>query len=179
MNFRESLEKGFATIECLAKPNVQAEYSSISELELMAGRAKGKAVVNAAREGVPDRMWGRLYDKEVGARLTTVDLTDIKARVEELSPTLERAGIPAAVSDQGRTRDVLDLAKGIAGLVYLASADSVIFASALIARADFIITADEYFRKTINRIRSGQQPYDNIRRQVRTRNLSTTLRHWR
>ena len=36
----------------------------------------------------------------------------------------------------------------------------------LVAEVDCLITEDEYFRKTINRIRSGQQPYDGVKRQL-------------
>lgn len=86
--------------------------------------------------------------------------------MEELGPALERADILATVSDLDRTRDVFDLAKGISGLVYLEMADSVIHASALVAGADYLITRDEYFRKTVNRIRTGQEPYDEARRKL-------------
>ena len=95
--------------------------------------------------------------------------------MEGLGSALERAGIPATVSDPGRTRDVFDLAKGIAGLVYLGMADSVIHASALVAGADYLITGDEYFRNTVNRIGTGQEPYDEARRKLRDRIARTTL----
>ena len=95
--------------------------------------------------------------------------------MEGLGPALERAGIPATVSDPDRTRDVLDLAKGIAGLVYLGMAASVIHASALVAGADYLITTDTYFRKTVNRIRTGQEPYDEAKWKLRDRIAQTTL----
>ena len=162
----ERLKQGLCIVASLSDPNVRVEYSPVSELELMAGRARGRAMENAAREGIPDRMWTRFREQEISARLSTADLTDIRTRVEGLGPALERADIPATVSNPGRTRDVLDLAKGIAGLVYLEMADSVIYASALVAGADYLITRDEYFRKTVNRIRSGQEPYDQTRRRL-------------
>lgn len=162
----ERLKQGLDIVASLAKPDVRVEYSPVSELELMAGRARGRAMENAAREGIPDRMWTRFHEEEISARLNAADLTDIRARVEGLGSALERAGIPATMSDPGRTRDVLDLAKGIAGLVYLGMADSVIHASALVAGADYLITTDKYFRKTVNRIRTGPKPYDEVRRKL-------------
>ena len=167
VNLKNSLRRGLVAVGHLSKPDVRVEYSSVSELELIAGRARGRAVERAAREGIPDRMWNRFHDKEVDARLSPADLTDIRTRVEELGTALEEAGILATVSDVGRARDVLDLAKGIAGLVYLGFSDSVIYASALVAGADYLITEDKHFRKTVNRIRNGQRPYDEVRRQVR------------
>ena len=77
-------------------------------------------------------MWTRFFEKEISARLESVDLTDIRVRVEGLCAALEKAGILATVSDEGRARDVLDLAKDITGLVYLGFADSVVYASALL-----------------------------------------------
>ena len=171
----EGLEQGRKIVESLARPDVRVEYSPASELELMAGRARGRAIEKAACEGVPDRMWTRFHEEEISARLTTADLTDIRTRVEGLGSALERAGILAAVSDPGRTRDVFDLAKDITGMVYLGMADSVIYASALVAGADYLITRDGYFRKTVNRIRTGQKRYDAIRRKLRDRIARITL----
>lgn len=168
-NLKKRLNQGLDIVAGLADPevDVRVEYSPVSELELMAGRAKGRAIVNAAGEGIPDRMWTRIYEEEISARLTTADLTDIKTSMERLGPAMERAGIPATVSDPDRTRDVLDMAKEIAGLVYLGIADSVIYASALVAGADCLITRDEYFRKTVNRIRNGENTYVEIKQKFR------------
>ncbi len=165
-NIRKALGQGLDIVDCLSNREVCVEYSRVSELELMAGRAKGRAVENAAKEGVPDRMWTRFHEKEIGARLTAADLTGIRKRVEGLGSALERAGILVTASKEARTRDVLDLAKGIAGLVYLGLADSVIYASSLVAGADYLITRDEYFRQTVNRIKNGQKPYDEIRQRL-------------
>ena len=174
-NLEKRLEQGRKIVASLARPDVRVEYSPVSELELMAGRAKGKAMENAAREGIPDRMWTRFREEEISVRLKVADLTDIRTRVEGLGPALERAGISATVSNPSRTRDVLDLAKDITGLVYLGMADSVIYASALVAGADYLITRDMYFRKTVNRVRSGQKPYDEAKQQLRDRIARITL----
>ena len=165
-NLRLSLERGLEAIESLSTAEIRVEYSSVSELELIAGRARGRAVERAAKEGIPDRMWTRFFEKEVSVRLETADLTEIRGRVECLCTSLEKAGILATVSDEGRARDVLDLAKDIIGLVYLGFADSVVYASALVTGADYLITGDGYLRKTVNRIRNGEHPYDEIRRRL-------------
>ena len=169
-NLRKGLTQGLDIVVGLAGPevDVRIEYSPVSELELIVGRARGRAVENAAKEGVPDRMWTRLHDElEISARLTTADLLDVKTRVEGLGPAMKKAGILATMSDPDRTRDALDLAKEIAGLVYLGLADSVIYASTLVAGADYLITMDNYFRKTVNRIKNGQEPHDEIRQKLR------------
>ena len=165
-SFKQGLEQGLDIVDSLSKPDVRVEYSPVSVLELIAGRARGRAVERAAREGIPDRMWTRFSEKEVDARLNTADLADIKKSVEGISDSLEEAGIRVTSSDPKRTRDVFDLAKGVSGLVYLGFADSVIYAGALVAGADYIITRDEYFRKTVNHIRNDENIYIEIRQKL-------------
>ena len=57
--------------------------------------------------------------------------------------------------------------KGIIGLVYLGFVDGVIYSSALIAGVDYMITEDKFFRKTVNLIRNGPEPYDLARQQIK------------
>lgn len=152
---RESLGKGLEVIAELSASDFQVEYSPVSELELIAGRARGRAIETAAKEGIPDRMWTRFRDEEVGSRLNKEDLEEIGAGIVSLSASLEKAGMSVTVNDPGRTRDVFTLARNIGSLVYLGFADSVIYASALVAEADYLMTFDKYLKKTVNRIRTG------------------------
>lgn len=141
---RESLGKGLEVIAELSASDFQVEYSPVSELELIAGRARGRAIETAAKEGIPDRMWTRFRDEEVGSRLNKEDLEEIGAGIVSLSASLEKAGMSVTVNDPGRTRDVFTLARNIGSLVYLGFADSVIYASALVAEADYLMTFDKY-----------------------------------
>ena len=167
-NLRDSLSKGLEVIVDLSTTDSQVEYSPVSELELIAGRARGRAIEKTAREGIPDRMWTRFHGEEINARLNTEDLVEIGTKIASLSTLLDEAGIQATVSDPDRISDVFDLAKRIGGLIYVGFADSVIYASALVAEADYLITYDDYLRKTVNRIRTGPRPYDDIRTRLRT-----------
>ena len=122
----------------------------------MMGRARGKAVENAAQEGlIPDRMWTRVDDTAIAGRLVNGELTDIKIDVGALGEMMEEAGILAAVLDERKNTEVMELAKGIGGLVYLGSMDMMIFASALAAQANLLITEDRYLRRTVNGVRTG------------------------
>ena len=116
---RESLDKGLDVIAELSASDFQVEYSPVSELELIAGRARGRAIETAAKEGIPDRMWTRFRDEEVGSRLNTKDLADIGSGIESLSASLEKAGMSVTVNDPDRTRDIFTLARSIGSLVYL------------------------------------------------------------
>ena len=153
-----SLGKGLRVVASLRRDNPRVEYSTASELELMAGKAHGKAIEKAAAEGVPDRWWTRFRDKEIGERLLAGDLARIAGDVAGLDGMLQDAGIDATVSNTARGRDVLAIAKEVMGLVYLSVIDSVIYAEAVAAQADQIISEDGYLRATIHRIRKDTSP---------------------
>ncbi len=150
----KSLGKGLWVVTWLRRDNPHVEYSTASELELLVGRARGRAIEKAAAEGIPDRMWTRLRDKDIGERLRANDLTQIAKGVDGLDRALQEVGIDATVSDVDRARDVLAIAKEVMSLVYLSVMDSMIYAEAIAAQADSIISADDYLQKTVNRIRN-------------------------
>ena len=154
----KSLGKGLRVVMSLRRDNPCVEYSTASELELLAGRAKGKAILKAAAEGVPDRMWSPLGEKDIAERLSASDFTQIADGVDALSGMLQDAGIDATVSSTDRGRDVLAIAKEVMGLVYLSVIDSVLYAEAIAAQADQMISADEYLRKTVRRIKKEVSP---------------------
>ena len=166
-NLRDSLSKGLEAIVDLSTTDSQVEYSPVSELELIAGRARGRAIEKTAKEGIPDRMWTRFHGEEISARLNTEDLVEIGTKITSLSTLLDEAGVQATVSNPDRVSDVFDLAKRIGSLIYVGFADSVIYASAVVAGADYLMTFDDYLRKTVNRIRTGPRPYDDIKERLR------------
>lgn len=150
---KESLGHGLNVLAWISKEKLSVEYSPLTELELMAGRLKGKALLAAAAEGIPDRMWGRFPEDEIAARLTLKDLQEVKTAVDGLGVALEYLEINVAASTE-RGRDVLDLARHVAGLVYMDAKDCVIYSHALVARADYLITNDGYLKNTVNSITS-------------------------
>jgi hypothetical protein len=167
-DLRKSLKRGLETVYFLSTNAVQVQYAPISELELLTGRTKGKAIVSAAKEGVPDRMWSRFREDEIRERVTPADLLKIKDKVDELTFMLEESGVAVKTSHGNETNEVLALAKGINGLVYMEAMDSIIYASALVIQADYLFTSDEYLKKTVNYIHSpnGESRYEEIRREL-------------
>ncbi len=167
-SLRNSLRKGLNAVAALSTRDFQVEYSPVSELELIAGRTRGRAIEKAAKEGIPDRMWTRFHDEEIDSRLSMKDLADIGTGIGALRTSLEAAGIQVIVSSRDRAGEAFDLAREIGQLIYLGFADSVIYASALVAEADYLITFDNYLEKTVNCIRTGSSPYDEIRNRLRS-----------
>ena len=155
-SLKSSLNKGLNVIEHLRRENCRAEYSSASELELMAGRARGKAIEKAAAEGIPDRMWTRLSESEISDRLIATDLIAIGETVEGFRALLHDADIDTTVGRSDRSRDVLELAKDVMGIVYMSAMDSIIYAGALVAEADHVISYDRYLKETVNRLKTKE-----------------------
>ena len=164
----KSLRDGLDVLAWISTTEVRVEYSPITELELMAGRLKGRALEAAAKEGVPDRMWSRFVGKEdeVSARLTQDDLGKVRTGVAELESTLERTGVAVTVSAE-RAGEALDLAKDVAGLIYMGVVDCILYANALSVQAEYLVTNDGYFSRVVNRARSG--PSGEINGRIRER----------
>ena len=165
---KESLKQGLETITLLSNNDVQIEYAPVSELEMLTGIAKGDALIKAAKEGVPSRMWSRFPENEIRERITTAELEAIKDRIDGLDSMLEESGVVVTSSDSKRTNDVNDLAKCIVSLIYMGEMDSIIYASALIAGADYLVTADSYLKKTVNLVHdSADGRYKGIRQTLK------------
>ena len=81
---KESLLKGLETIILLSKSDVQIEYTSFSELEMITGIAEGEARIRVAQEGIPHRMWSKFPESEVRDRIAVEDLAAIKDRIAAL-----------------------------------------------------------------------------------------------
>lgn len=168
-NLADALEKGLATVAMVATDELSVQYAAVSELELLTGRAKGRAILSAAEEGLPARMWSRFSEDEIARRVGIGELTDIKVAIDDLAGILGEARIAVVQGGLGRTAEVLGLARGINGLVYVEAMDSIIYASALLSQADYLYTADGYLRRTINRIANPEPTshYLQIKQQLR------------
>ena len=165
----QTLKRGMQTLSVLSINDVQVQYAPLSELELLTARTKGMAIVSAAQEGLPDRIWSRFREEEIRDRARSNDLAGIKERIDGLTGMFESSGIAVRASDKERAGDVLELAKHIGGLIYMDLVDSIIYASAIVARSDYLFTADQYLRDTINRIHNphGEADYGQIRQKLR------------
>ena len=163
--YRTSLWNGHKIVAFVIRTDAQIEFSHVSMVELLSGRIKGAAILNLAREGVPERMWSTISEIEIRDRSES-DLPRIKARVRDLPSVLGEWDIVFGASGANNEAiDVLELAMEVVGLVYMSAADSIVYANAIAARADYLVTGDNYLRRTVNLIHnpSGSERYQQIK----------------
>ena len=169
VGYRQSLEKGRRIISFVLQEDAQVEFSHVSKMELLCGRVRGAVIENVAREGIPDRMWSRIREQEIRDGSNEEDLERIRRRVGDLGSPLEESGIILGVGSEGRqVLDILELATSIVGLVYLSATDSLVYAGAMAARAEVLITGDGYLLQTVNFVHnlSGRARYEAIQRHL-------------
>ena len=166
--YNESLGKGRKIVSYFLREDAQVELSDVAKIELLSGRLRGAAILSAANEGIPDRMWSRIGEDFIRDR-TEGALTNIKGKVGNLGASLESWGIIVATGgERRRAADVLELAVAIVGTVYMSATDGIVYASAIAANADVLVTDDRYLRKTINLIRnpSGKIRFQSIKNEL-------------
>lgn len=165
-NMRTAIKKGASVIAFCHEEDLQIAYSPISEVELQVGRARGRALLILAEEHVPERMWSTISDAEISNRMAGAPLAECRRGVDNLCRRLE--GDFGAVAPMGRGLEpvVWDLVKILSGLVYLTTADCIIYANALLAEVKYVVTFDEHLRKTINRVNTNPK-YRSIQDEIR------------
>lgn len=162
---RSAYNKGLDVVTFCKTEHLQIHYSAVSALELAVGRAKGEALLRAASEGVPERKWTGFAsdDQRVSDYLDHHVLAAIHHEMPQLVSRLQHVGIYATSDDD---RLVPELALELTGLVYMATADCLIYSHALVVRAQYVVTYDEHFKNTVNRIGDNPQ-YEQVRRKIR------------
>ena len=162
--YRDSLGKGHDVVSFVLHKDAQIEYSHVSIVEMLCGRIRGAFIERLAKEGVPERMWSRLDEKEIRER-SAPDLPDIRKCVNDLASILDKWDIIfVARESEGSLR----LATDIVGLVYMSAVDSIVYAEAIAARADYLVTDDTYLHQTVNLIHnpSGRNRYQGIKQEL-------------
>lgn len=157
-------DRGRKLVDYLLKQGnreARIEYSPVTRLELTAGLLRGKAILHAAEEGVAHRMWNRMDETEILSRLDPSAFADILNSVSDLETDFDEAGIVLVEADPKKQSETWSLASQILGVTFLDLGDCAIYASALLAEADELVTADNYFRQVVNYMQNpgGAMPH--------------------
>lgn len=145
-------------------------YSLASQFELTYGQLRGRAIQDAAAEGIPFRMWSRLDEQEISDRLSLQAHRAVQREVGDLESVFQEAGIQLATLDPSRTAPVWSLMRTIMAHVFLDLGDCTVYAHALLAEASGVITADGYFGDVVAGIANpgagvgGQNAQERFRR---------------
>ena len=168
---RTSLLSGLAFVHMARLDDIRIQFASISELELMTGRMRGEALRKAAGEGLPDRMWSKFKEREIRRRVSVEDARRIMVEVERLVMRLREVGVSVHRQDGGDDAYVIEVAKAVAGVVYMDPADCIVYSSSMVAQAGRLFTGDEYLRRTVNLIANPQErpKYVEVRRRLGNR----------
>ena len=177
--FVQSLQKGFGVVYRVWEQDIQVRYAPVSELELIAGRLRGRAIEKAAKEGLPDRMWTKFDEGEIRRRLIKKDNVEVATQVDDIVSTLKGAGLLIMAADSRDTTYVLDITKFLAGLVYLQPMDAIIYSAALVAQAHEFYTADGFLFRTVNRIANPQQSSEHKEISMEVRQRLANLMGWK
>ena len=177
--FAQSLKNGFGVIYRAWNQDIQVRYAPVSELELIAGRLRGRAIVKAAKEELPDRMWTKFDEEEIRKRLSKEDNAEVTGQVGDVVSALTGAGVVIIPSDNRDTSYVLEMTRFLAGLIYLQPMDAIIYSAALIAQAHEFYTADGFLFHTVNRIGNPHQSLEDKEISAEVRRRVANLMGWK
>jgi len=128
------------------------EFAPMSRLELVCGLLRGHAIADAAHEGITLRMWSRIDENEILGRLQVANYDTVDQDTGDTEESFAKVGIELSETNPDRIQEVWSLARRMLSLVFLDAADCSIYASALLAEADELLTADGYLRMVANAI---------------------------
>ena len=134
-NTRDSLKKGWKLVDYL-RPRSDAgdtiQYSPVAQVELVSGRLRGEAILDAASENIPHRLWTRFDEREIFARLEWNVYERIQVETNDLDALFQTAGIDVTPVDASTMTQVWSVARRILGCIYLELGDCAVYASALL-----------------------------------------------
>jgi hypothetical protein len=94
------------------KADARVNYASVSGLELLCGGLRGRAILNAAKCGVPNRWYSKLDEAELLHHLEEKDFQDIHSDHSKLSSLFQdQLGFPILEPKESDLARVLELAR--------------------------------------------------------------------
>ena len=174
-DLKKGLLTGLETVWMIWNRGFSVQYGYVSELELISGRTRGKALLSLAAEGVPERMWSRLTEAEIRDRVDHHAMERTTVAVSTIEALIDESGVAVFDRTSMLSPDLFRIAGSASGLVYLDAIDSMIYAGALLSQCDYLFTSDSYLKDTANKIRDPlTSRYSTVHQQLRQL-LSDTL----
>ena len=101
----KALKRGMHTVRYIADEDRidHVEYAAVSEIELISGMARGKALIKTAVESPPHRMWNRVQETYISDLLSFADLNEVRSSVDGLTSLLEESEIARRSDIKKRT----------------------------------------------------------------------------
>lgn len=151
-NLQDNLKKGWRLVEYL-RPRSNAgdtiQYSPVAQVELVSGRLRGEAILDAASENIPHRLWTRFDEREIFARLEWDVYERIQTEINDLDHLFHTAGVDVTPVDAPTMAQVWAVARRVLGCIYLELGGCAVYASALLVEATELLSGDNYFRELV------------------------------
>ena len=146
--------RGFRIAHYLAtrakKHDARVQYAPVSGFELLCGGLRGSAIINAARGRVPHRWYSRLGEAELLHYLRPDDFDKNYSDCLSMPELFQgQLGFTVGEADERNLGRVFELAKSILNSTFLELGDCLVYASAMLARAEAIITCDGHLANVI------------------------------
>lgn len=147
-------ERGFNIGRYLAKrakdDRACAQYAPVSGFELLCGGLRGSAIVNAASGHVPHRWYSRMGEAELLHYLHPGDFEKNYSDCLSMPDLFQgQLGFTLGEADERELGRVFELSKSILKATYLELGDCLVYASAMLARAEAVITCDAHLANVI------------------------------
>ena len=122
-------------------------YSPVTGLEILCGGLRGEAVKRAAQIGVPNRWFSRMEEEEIRVCLEPDGYAQVQVYQSDVAQRFDSVGL--ILTEHKTGADVWSLARALMENVFVDVQDCLVYASALIAQATELITADGYLCNTV------------------------------
>jgi len=168
----DGYEKGKKVVQYLkhqASKGARVEFAPVTRLEMACGLLRGRAILSAAGEGIPGQMWSRFSEADIALRLGASAYGFAQRTTAEIEDQFDAVGIEISETDPTRSPEVWALARFLLGLVFLDVGDCAVYASAVVAMAEKVITYDRYLANTATYLRNPASAPEGPQRQWYTK----------
>lgn len=131
--------------------------SRFCELELLHLLLERQADENLLAAGVPFRLRTKKYGLLYLTSLELGDYAKISSEYEQLTDKLSEYGIEIKILEEitaDYERQIIETAKLLMGSIMIGAPDAFVYAAAIVAEADELLTTDETLRRVANNLRN-------------------------
>lgn len=139
--------------------------SSFCELEFLHLLLERQADENLLKAGVPFRLRVKKHGLSYLTSLEAEDYTKVSNEYEQIKDKLSEYGIEMKILEKSAEcqQQIIETAEIVIGNIMIEAPDAFVYAAAVVAEADELLTTDETLRSIANRLRNpGEEEWKSI-----------------